>query len=77
MYAAEHRRLMRRPFFMADTMLLLDRFPGLRDRTMRALSGKPAIFSSLLATHIGARSPGAMVTSALPLGWRVLTAGRS
>jgi len=76
LYAAGHRRLMRRPFFMADAMLLLDRFPGLRDRAMRALSAKPAIFSALLATHIGARSPAAMVTSALPLGWQMLTAGR-
>jgi flavin-dependent dehydrogenase len=77
LYEAGHRRLMRRPFLMADAMLLLDRFPGLRDRVMRALSAKPAIFSTLLAAHIGARSPAAIVTSALPLGWRMLTAGRS
>jgi flavin-dependent dehydrogenase len=75
-YAAEHRRLMRCPFFMADAMLLLDRFPSLRDRVMCALSAKPAIFSALLATHIGARSPAAIVTSALPLGWQMLTASR-
>jgi len=75
MYAAGHRRLMRRPFFMADTMLLLDRFPGLRDRAIHALSANPAIFSTLLATHIGAGSPAAIVTSALPLGWQMLTAG--
>ncbi len=75
-YASGHRRLMRRPFFMADTMLLLDRFPRLRSRAMRALSAKPAIFSTLLATHVGARAPAAIVTSALPLGWRILTAGR-
>jgi menaquinone-9 beta-reductase len=75
-YAAQHRRLMRRPSFIADVMLLLDRFPGLRHRAMRALSAKPAIFATLLATHVGARSPSAMVTSALPLGWQMLTAGR-
>ena len=76
LYATGHRCLMRRPFFMADTMLLLDRFPGFRDRVMRALAAKPAIFSALLATHIGARSPAAIVTNALPLGWQMLTAGR-
>ncbi len=76
MYAAEHRRLMRRPFFMGDAMLLLDRFPGLRNRAMRALAAKPEIFATLLATHVGARSPSAMVSSALPLGWQMLTAGR-
>ena len=76
-YAAGHRRLMRRPFFIADAMLLLDRFPGLRDRAMRALSANPAIFSTLLAMHVGARAPAAMVTTALPLGWQMLTAGRA
>jgi flavin-dependent dehydrogenase len=76
LYAAGHRRLMRRPFFMAEAMLLLDRFPGLRGRAVRALSAKPAIFATLLAAHVGARSPSAMVTSALPLGWQMLTAGR-
>ena len=75
-YAAEHHRLMRRPFFMADAMLLLDRFPGVRDRTMRAFSAKPGIFATLLAAHVGARSPSEIVTSALPLGWQMLTAGR-
>jgi flavin-dependent dehydrogenase len=76
LYAAGHRRLMRRPFFMAEAMLLLDRFPGLRGRAVRALSAKPAIFATLLAAHVGARSPSAMVTSALPLGWQMLTVGR-
>jgi flavin-dependent dehydrogenase len=76
-YSAEHRHLMRRPFFMADAMLLLDRFPSLRDRVMRALSARPAIFSTLLATHVGARSPAAVVSSVMPLGWQMLIAGRT
>lgn len=76
MYAVEHRSLMKRPFFMADAMLLLDRFPGLRDRAMRALAAQPAIFAALLATHVGARPPSAMVASAWPLGWQMLTAGQ-
>ena len=76
-YSAEHRRLIRRPFFMADTMLLLDRFPSLRDRAMRALSAKPDIFSTLLATHVGVRSPAVMVSSIMPLGWQMLIAGRT
>jgi flavin-dependent dehydrogenase len=76
-YAAGHRRLMRRPFFMADAMLLLDRFPILRGRAMRAFSAKPEILATLLGAHVGAQSPSAIVTSALPLGWQMLTAGRS
>ena len=76
MYAAEHRRMMRRPRFMADVMLLLDRFPGLRGRAMHALQARPAVFSALLAMHVGERSPAALVASAFPLGWQMLTAGR-
>ena len=75
-YAAEHRRLMRRPCFMSDFMLLLDRFPGLRARAMRALQSRPAVFSTMLAMHVGERSPAALITSAFPLGWEMLTAGR-
>jgi len=75
LYAAGHRRLMRRPFFMADAMLLLDRFPALLGRAMRAFSAKPEILATLLANHVGEQSPSAIVTSALPLGWQMLTAG--
>jgi len=52
-YQAAHRRLARKPLFMADFMLLLDRSPGLRRQTLRAMSSKPAIFGSLLALHAG------------------------
>lgn len=76
-YAAEHRSLMRRPDFMADAMLLLDRFPGLRHRVLCALEARPAVFSTLLAMHVGERSPAALVTSAFPFGWKMLTAGRA
>ncbi len=76
-YAAEHRRMMRRPRFMADVMLMFDRFPGLRVRAMYALEAKPALFSTLLAMHVGERSPAALVMSAFPLGWKILTAGRT
>lgn len=76
-YAAEHRCLMRRPFFMAEVMLSLDRFPGLRDRAMRALQTRPAVFSNLLALHVGEQTLAALVTSAFPFGWTMLTAGRT
>ncbi len=75
LYAAGHRRLMRRPFFMADAMLLLDRFPALRDRAIGAFSARPEILATLLAAHVGARSPSAIVSSVLPLGWQMLTGG--
>ena len=51
-YQAEHRSLGRKPLFMADFMLLLDRSPWLRRRVLRLMAARPAIFGSLLALHV-------------------------
>jgi len=56
-YQAGHRRLMRRPAFMASLMLSLDRYPWLRPVVLRAMAFEPAIFSKLLAVHVGAPAP--------------------
>jgi len=53
-YQVAHRRMARRPEFMAQLMLLLDRFPSLRPRVLRTFAAKPAIFERLLAVHAGA-----------------------
>jgi flavin-dependent dehydrogenase len=53
-YAAAHRRMARRPAFMAQLMLMLDRFPRLRPAVLRTFAGKPVIFERLLAVHVGA-----------------------
>jgi len=53
-YQAAHRRLARRPAFMAQLMLLLDRFPLLRPFVLRTFEAKPVIFERLLAVHVGA-----------------------
>lgn len=52
-YQAAHRRLARRPAFMAQLMLMLDRFPRVRPGVLRAFEAKPAIFERLLAVHVG------------------------
>jgi menaquinone-9 beta-reductase len=52
-YQAAHRRLMRRPAFMASLMLSLDRFPRLCSPVLRAMAFEPAILSKLLAVHVG------------------------
>ncbi len=52
-YQAAHRRLARRPAFMAQLMLTLDRFPRLRPPVLRTFVAKPAIFERLLAVHVG------------------------
>jgi flavin-dependent dehydrogenase len=54
LYRRLHRRLRRRPTFMADLMLSMDRWPAARRRVMRVLSGHPQWFRKLLAIHVGA-----------------------
>ena len=56
-YQAAHRRLARRPSFMAALMLSLDRFPRIRPLALRAMAFEPAIFEKLLAVHVGAAPP--------------------
>ena len=53
-YQTAHRRLMRRPAFMAGLMLSLDKFPWLRSPVLRAMAFEPVIFEKLLAVHVGA-----------------------
>ena len=56
-YQTEHRRLERRPAFMAGLMLSLDRFAWLRPLALRGMALQPEIFAKLLAVHVGAASP--------------------
>jgi flavin-dependent dehydrogenase len=73
LYAAEHRRIGRRPEFMADLMLLLDRQRGLRRRVLRAMSAQPRLFARMLAHHVGQLTPAEFVSNGLALGWQLLT----
>jgi menaquinone-9 beta-reductase len=52
-YERAHRRLARRPMFMADLMLLMDGRPNLQHRTIDWLARHPEIFRMLLALHVG------------------------
>jgi menaquinone-9 beta-reductase len=52
-YEAAHRRLMRRPAYMAQLMLMLDRFPRVRPHVLRLFAAEPVIFERLLAVHAG------------------------
>lgn len=74
-YEAAHRRILRAPAVMARLLLAMDRSPWLRRRALRAFTVEPALFSRLLALHVGARaSPKRAVGSFCSLGWRLLTA---
>jgi flavin-dependent dehydrogenase len=72
-YAAEHKRIGRRPEFMADLMLLLDRRSDLRRRVIRAMSARPSLFAGMLAHHVGRLGPAHFLANGLALGWQVLT----
>jgi len=72
-YQAEHRRIGKRPEFMAELMLMLDGRGRLRRRVMRAFEGHPGLFARLLAMHVGDLSPFDSVTNGLALGWRMLS----
>lgn len=58
-YEKEHPSIRKLPSFMSKTMLLLDRYPFLRRRAMKAFEHSPQLFESMLRVHIGD----------LPLNW--------
>jgi flavin-dependent dehydrogenase len=74
-YGTAHRRLARRPAFMAGLMLALDRSAWLRRRVLSALASEPRIFATQLAMHMGTSTTGDFIRhSMLPLGRHLLLA---
>jgi menaquinone-9 beta-reductase len=52
-YQDRHPGVMRLPQTMARIMLLMDRWPLLRDRALRVLAHDPILFRAMLHVHIG------------------------
>ena len=52
-YQRAHTQTMRKPAFMADFMLTMDRWPMLRTPTLRAMEAHPKLFANLLKMHVG------------------------
>jgi flavin-dependent dehydrogenase len=73
LYESAHRRLAVRPRFMADLMLTMDRWPGLRGRALPALASHPDLFAGLLAMHVGTARTADFAVQCVALGWRMLT----
>jgi flavin-dependent dehydrogenase len=73
-YQRVHRRLAWRPNAMARLLLLLDRFPEVRKRALRALANEPALFGGLLAIHIGETSAMHSMATSVRVGWQFLAA---
>jgi menaquinone-9 beta-reductase len=72
-YQLEHRKLARRPTWMARLMLLMDRRPRLQRRTLDVFRKHPEIFRRLLELHVGELPPLDIVKDGLTLGWGLLT----
>jgi flavin-dependent dehydrogenase len=73
-YQKAHRRLFRRPRFMGNLLLLLDRRSELRRRSMRALEAAPQLFERMLGYHLGESRPLELATAGAVFGWRFLAA---
>lgn len=71
-YQQAHRRLARRPTFMARLMLTLDGRPALRGRVLRTFAGDPQIFENLLAVHVGNTSLRHIAATGARFGWKLL-----
>jgi flavin-dependent dehydrogenase len=52
-YQAAHRKLARRPSFMASLMLRLEKHGAFRARVLASFAKNPGVFASLLAIHVG------------------------
>lgn len=60
-YNREHPATLAMPQTMARMLLLMDRFPALRNRAIRMFSGEPAMFERLLRVHVGEEALGRFV----------------
>jgi menaquinone-9 beta-reductase len=52
-YQQAHRRIQFRPTLMSRSLLLMDRYPRLRDQTLNVLERNPWLFEQLLRIHVG------------------------
>ena len=71
-YEVEHRRILRRPSFMADFLLLLDRVPAIQRRALPALAARTRVFEQLLAMHVGELPILRFAGATAALSWRMI-----
>jgi menaquinone-9 beta-reductase len=72
LYQKEHRRIARRPAFMADFMLLLDGRDRFRKRVLQSFAAQPELFRKMLAAHVGQSTAVGFASNSMALGWRML-----
>jgi flavin-dependent dehydrogenase len=75
-YRHAHRRIGKLPYAMGSLMLLLDRWPVLQIRALRALSCTPGVFRELLHAHMGEKALTFVIFRRGPrFGWNLLMKG--
>jgi menaquinone-9 beta-reductase len=72
-YELRHSQLCFTPFLIARLLLLMDRFSGLREIALAALSARPSVFANLLAVHVGERRVAAAALDVAALSGGLVT----
>jgi menaquinone-9 beta-reductase len=74
-YESAHRQITRTPMRMTRLLLGMNASTALRRKVLRLFANRPALFSSMIAIHVGASEPDELGASEiLGLGWRILWA---
>jgi menaquinone-9 beta-reductase len=73
LYARAHPQLARRPAQIGSLLLLLARRTSLRERVLRAMAAKPALFAGFLNFHVAGGPAKELAATGIDLGWQLLT----
>lgn len=74
-YAAAHREVTSTPVNITRLMLLMARYPWIREKTLRMFAAKPSFFANMMSVHAGMTEASALsIQDLFGLGWRVLRA---
>ncbi len=77
-YESGHPGILTLPHRMAGLMLMMDRFPALRDRALQAMAARPELFRALLAVHAGEQPlPGFVLRHGATMGALMLAPHRA
>ena len=76
LYERAHRKFAAAPTRAGSTLVLLDRYPRLRERVIIALAANPKLFESFLSAHVGRGNRRELVATGAELSWRLLASYR-
>lgn len=74
-YHTQHRRIARRPEWMARLLLILGDRPAVRRIAMHTMAARPSIFTNLLTVHVGAYDEKNHFLDSLPIDGSCVRAG--